>query len=97
MQLWTAVGGKVGFPYFSGPYLRSSPEVSQQLANVYKSSLVDFEEHWYQALRPQDPTALLPLPKNLQHLHAAIEKLAVMPITAPQSSQQQQQQPPQPG
>lgn len=84
MQLWSQVGGRIGFAHIGGPFPRSSPEVASQLANVYRSSLLDFEEHWYQALRPEDPTALLPLPKHLQDLHPGIEKLAVMSVAVSQ-------------
>lgn len=83
--MWSSVGGKAGFLYFSDPYLypRSSPHVSTQLADIYKTNLADFEDYWLQNYGPQDPGALLPLPKDLQHLHAAIESWSLMPLQPP--------------
>ncbi|KAG8921505.1 hypothetical protein FRC01_000217 [Tulasnella sp. 417] len=76
MSLWQFVGAKIGFSYSDGPSPYSKPEVADQLSNIYREVLADFEVHWHNSLRGLDPSSDFPLPPQLRHLRPKIEQLA---------------------
>jgi hypothetical protein len=75
---WALIGGQIGFPHFQpapGEMPLAAPQVAEQLAKIYERLLYRFEMHWYASLRPHDPQAPIPLPPNLQHLHARLQAM----------------------
>lgn len=89
-KLWPIIGAKVGLSDLNGPVPYSEPEVADQLSKVYHKVLADFEVHWRDSLKPCDPSAIFPLPPQLQYLHPEIERLATTRFLWQQQPQQSQ-------